>query len=83
MDWGVWQESADIPRTKLNWIPFPSCCEASPARPRRGSSSPLLSVAGFSCGIPVAEDMMRNRVSKLVVNVRSEDEEEEGNVDYK
>ena len=66
-------------------MPFPSCCEASPARPRRGSSSPLPSVAGFSCGIPVAEDIVRDGVSKLVVNVRFEEEEgeEEGDVDYK
>ena len=83
MDWGVRQGSADIPRTKLNWIPLPSCCEASPARPRRGSSSPLPSVAGFSCGIPVAEDIVRDRVMKLVVNVRFGEEVDEGNVDYK
>ena len=64
-------------------MPFPSCCEASPARPRRGSSSPLPSEAGFSCGIPVAEDIVRDGVWNLKVNVRFEEEEKEGDVDYK
>ena len=43
-------------------MPFPSCCEASPARPRRGSSSPRAWVAGFSSGMPVAEDMIYDGV---------------------
>ncbi len=47
---------------KLNCIPLPSCCEASPARPSRGSSSPLPSAIGFSCGIPVAEAMIAYEV---------------------
>ena len=58
---------ADVPRTKLNWMPCPSCCEASPARPRRGSSSPLPWVAGFSSGMPVAEAIVRVEVSSNVV----------------
>lgn len=36
---GVADVCWSLPRTKLNCIPF-SCCEASPARPSRGSSSP-------------------------------------------
>lgn len=44
-----------VPRTRLNCIPFPSCCEASPARPRRGSSSPRPFAAGFESGMPVAD----------------------------
>ena len=40
-------------------------------------------MAGFSCGIPVAEDIVRDRVAELAVNVRYEEEEEEGDVDYK
>ena len=37
-----------IPSTKLNCKPLPSCWLASPARPRRGSSSPRLSVLAGS-----------------------------------
>ncbi len=34
--------SGVIPRTKLNWMPCPSCWLASPLLPSRGSSSALL-----------------------------------------
>lgn len=44
-------------------MPFPSCWLASPLRPSRGSSSALLwLMAGFSSGIPVAEDIVEERV---------------------
>ena len=60
---------ADIPRTKLNCMPFPSCCEASPARPRRGSSSPRPWVAGFSSGMPVAEAIVRDAASIVILEL--------------
>ncbi len=52
-----------VPRTKLNWMYWPSCWLASPLLPSRGSSSALLWLtAGFSSGIPVAEDIVKKRV---------------------
>lgn len=59
-------------------MPFPSCCEASPARPRRGSSSPRLWVAGFSSGMPVAEAIVGDGASMVVVDV----EEQKVDLDY-
>ncbi len=49
---------------KLNCIPLPSCCEASPALPSRGSSSPLPSATGLSCGIPVAEAILSHETQE-------------------
>ena len=49
---------------KLNCMPLPSCCEASPALPSRGSSSPLPAAIGFSCGIPVAEAIVGSVIQK-------------------
>lgn len=34
------ESSASVPMTGLNCMPLPSCCEASPALPSKGSSSP-------------------------------------------
>lgn len=70
-------------------MPCPSCCDASPARPRRGSSSPRPWVAGFSCGMPVAEAIVRDGASRLIVNekvkmnVNVNLEEQEVDLDYK
>ena len=62
-------------------MPFPSCCEASPARPRRGSSSPRPWVAGFSSGMPVSEAMVDNGGSRAVM--KGGRARGQGGLDYK
>ena len=52
------KEGKTIPSTKFHAIGLPSCWLASPALPRRGSSSAVPCVAGFSSGMPVADAMI-------------------------
>lgn len=55
-----------IPITKLNCRPWFSCCEASPALPSKGSSSPRPSF-GLSSGTLVAEAMLQEESCRLLV----------------
>ncbi len=55
------EEEEEIPRTKFHPMGFPSCWLASPALPSKGSSSAAPCVAGFSCGMPVADAMAVTR----------------------
>lgn len=47
----------ELPMIRLWYNGRPSCCDASPALPKRGSSSPTTPPTAVS-GIPVADAML-------------------------
>lgn len=51
------REGEDKPMMRLYHSDFPSCCDAPPARPRRGSSSSASRRMAAS-GMPVAEAIL-------------------------